>query len=298
MSKTLVSIIICSRNRADELFASAREVALQSRILPNVEVIVVDNGSTDNTRKVVEALILEFGPQVRYVHEPTAGLCQARNRGRAEARGSVLAYIDDDVIVSHGWVERLLDNFYSDKVDCLGGKVTADLRGELPFPMDDSMLWFFQVTNFGEIRRLLTYPEHPIGCNMAFRTEVFDAVGGFDTNLKLYGDETDFFRRVNESGIHIYYDPLQLVTQHIPAARLTKQAIKEKSYKWGRGSATVWLLSKRTRLRRLARILEYTVRSMFLWVRLSNGQTFGRYYTYWYNRGYLSSLMGKANRDT
>lgn len=293
-----LSVIICTRNRASELPICLGHVARQSRSFNDVEVLVIDNGSTDNTPEVVEALMQEFGKHIRYIFEPVAGLCQARNRGRLEARGSVLAYIDDDVIVSEGWIERLRENFSSNEVKCLGGKVNAKLEGKPPFPMDDSMLWFFQATDFGEMPRQLSYPEHPIGCNMAFRTEVFDAVDGFDTNLKLYGDETDFFRRVYESGFSVDYDPSLEVTQRIPAERLTKQAINEKSYKWGQGSATVWLLSKPTALRRLASIGEYLARSIFLWARLKMHPTFGRFYTYWYNRGYLSGLTGWTDGNT
>jgi glycosyltransferase involved in cell wall biosynthesis len=159
----------------------------------DVEVIVIDNGSTDNTKEVVNGLAAESRDCVRYVFEPIAGLCQARNRGRSEAKGSVLAYIDDDVVVGDEWVKRVRQHFIEQKSDCLGGRVTATLDGELAFQMDDSMLWFFQATSFGDKPRDLEYPEHPIGCNMAFTTEVFDAVGGFETALKLYATKLTFF---------------------------------------------------------------------------------------------------------
>ena len=283
-----VSVLICTRNRAEELQVCLAALLPRVQDFSDVEVVVVDNGSTDDTKEIVDAI---GNYPVRYIVEPIAGLCQARNRGRLEARGSVLAYIDDDVIVGDEWIRRIRQHFVEKKSDCLGGRVTATLDGDLPFQMDESMLWFFQATSYGDRPRELTYPEHPIGCNMAFFTNVFDAVGGFNTALRLYGDETDFFRRVEVKGFNVMYDPAIIVDQIIPAERLTKEAIKEKSYNWGLGSATLWRLGNPAAFTRFGRIIRYSFFIAYLGIAMSVRPTFGRYFTYWYDRGYLAKLL-------
>src|SRR5690348_12990589 len=92
----LLSVIICTRNRASEIAECLPGLAEQAKQFSDVEVLVVDNGSTDNTKETVQQLSDRFQFPFRYVFEPIAGLCQARNRGAAEAQAEVLAYIDDD----------------------------------------------------------------------------------------------------------------------------------------------------------------------------------------------------------
>lgn len=286
-----ISIIICTRNRATEVVNCLPRVAEQARAFEDVEVIVVDNGSTDNTRTAVEQSAGELAYPFRYVYEPVAGLCQARNRGRAEARGRVLAYIDDDVNIENDWVANLRAHFLDGGSDCLAGKIGSKLNGKLPFPMDDTMRWFFCETNFGEEPRWLKSPEHPIGGNMGFTTDVFDSIGGFDTNLKLYGDESNFFRRASEAGFSMFYDPRILANQVIPASRLTLEELRKKSYVWGNGAATGWMLSGPTMPQRAAKIIEYALRSFYIGIRSTGSNSFGKFYTFWYSRGYLSQLI-------
>lgn len=287
----LLSIIICTRNRANEVVNCLPVVGSQAKEFGDVEVVVIDNGSTDNTKEVVEQCSAQTPYPFRYVFEPIAGLCQARNRGRAEARGSVLAYIDDDEILGDGWVARLREHFLRRRSDCLGGKIGSKLEGELPFPMDDTMRWFFCETKLGDEARFLESPEHPYGGNMAFTTEVFDTVGGFDPELKLYGDETNFFKRASDAGFSMYYDPELVTDQVIPANRLTEEELRAKSYQWGNGAATGWMLTRPTMLQRAAKIVEYSLRSVYIGIRSAGSNSFGKFYTFWYNRGYLSQLI-------
>ena len=287
----LLSVIICTRNRADEIVNCLPEVARQAREFMDVEVVVVDNGSTDNTKQVIAELSKSEDYPFRYVFEPVAGLCQARNRGRTEARGKVLSYIDDDLIIEEGWIRHIREHFLRETTDCLGGNVDVTLIGneELDFP--DDMLWFFGKRAFGRETREFHLPEHPVGGNMSISTRVFDEVGGFDTNLKLYGDETDFFRRASAKGFKMLYDPKVVVRQIIPANRLTKKELRSKSYNWGKGSATVWMLQTPGFFKRLAKIIEYFFRAVYVGVSSLVRSSFGKFYTFWYNCGYLAQLL-------
>jgi glucosyl-dolichyl phosphate glucuronosyltransferase len=300
-----LSVIICTRNRAAEIVNCLPSVAREARSFSDVEVVIVDNGSTDSTREVIENVSEKLDYAFRYLFEPVAGLCQARNRGRAESRGQAIAYIDDDVLLEDGWIAKIREHFLAEKSDCLGGKVSVRLEGDAPFEIEDEMLWFFQASNFGERERELKFPEHPIGCNMAFRAEVFDTVGGFNTELKLYGDETDFFRRVSEKNFTVFYDPQIEVSQVIPADRLTVEELKHKSYIWGKGAAKVWLLSTLESdggggggVKRIKKIAEFGLRTLYIQlVSIASRANFGKFYTLWYNRGYLAQLM-KGLKDS
>lgn len=288
----LQTIIICTRNRADELTRSLSQVAVQAKNFSDVEVIVVDNGSTDNTKEIVEKTINETGFPIRYVFEPIAGLCQARNRGGTEATGKILSYIDDDVQLENGWIEGIRQHFLLEKSDCLGGKVSVRLEGKTPFEIEDEMMWFFCASNFGDKERELKFPEHPIGCNMSVKKEVFEAVGKFNTEIKLYGDETDFFRRVNEKNFTVLYEPEIEISQIIPAERLTAEELKHKSYIWGEGAAKVWLLSMGGgHSQRLKKIAEFGLRTLYIRMASISGASFGKFYTLWYNRGFLAQLI-------
>lgn len=286
-----LSIIICSRNRAREIVNCLPTVLSQAKLFEDTEVIVVDNGSTDNTKDVVLQIAKTEGFGIQYVFEPIPGLCQARNTGRNMARGKVMAYIDDDVILKEGWILHVREHFLLEKSDCLGGKVSIELGGVMPMKLDENMHWFFMASNFGEQARPLTRSEHPTGCNMAFTITVFDGVGGFDTNLKLYGDETDFFRRVHEKGYSVYYNPEVEVSQFIPRERLTIKELKDKSFKWGQGAAANKLIITLSGTRRLLFIIEYALRTAYMEVMHRLRNDFGRFFTYWYNRGYLSQLV-------
>ncbi len=97
MPHNLISIIICTRDRAESLKETLRAVG--ETLVPDdldVEVLVVDNGSRDRTRRVVRQAKL-WGRAPRYVYEPRLGLSCARNTGMAAARGAVLLWTDDDV---------------------------------------------------------------------------------------------------------------------------------------------------------------------------------------------------------
>ena len=286
-----LSIIICSRNRAHEIVNCLPPLAEQARQFGDVEVIVVDNGSTDNTKQVVEEAKKKTSYPFRYVLESIPGLCQARNRGRDEAEGKVLAYIDDDAIVKPGWIGLIRQHFMDGKSDCLGGKVSIELGGEMPFRLEKDMEWFFMASQLGDSPRMLSYPQHPTGCNMSFTTRVFDEIGGFNTNLKLYGDEKDFFRRVAEKKFSVYYDPGVEVYQFIPGERLTKKELKEKSFKWGEGAAMNWMLEQGSSVKRAGKVFEFSLRTIYMSIMSKVRGNFGGFYTYWYNRGYLKNLL-------
>ena len=121
-----VGVIIPTRNRADMLHNTLEALTRQTRA-PD-EVIVVDNGSTDNTRQVIERF--EDLLPVRYFYEPVPGAGQARNTGIRHANSEVLAFTDDDCIPDSDWLHFIELSFLRDPaIGMVAGKVTPKLGG-------------------------------------------------------------------------------------------------------------------------------------------------------------------------
>lgn len=218
-----VSVVVCTRDRADSL-----RVALRSLLAcdyRHLDVVVVDNAPlTDSTRDLVAEL---DDPRVRRVLEPRVGLSRARNRGVAEARGHVIAFTDDDVIVDRLWVRALLRGFARhESVGCVTGLVTA---AELETPAQQ---YFERKVGWSDdfVPRLFDLREHRVdvplypylagsfgaGANFAVAREALAAVGAFDEALGAGspakgGEDIDYFLRLVLSGFAIAYEPSALV---------------------------------------------------------------------------------------
>ena len=121
MAELMISAIICTHNRAQYLGAAIDSLLAQT--LTNIEVIVIDNASTDATAEVVQTRLSDA--RLRYVYEAKLGLSTARNTGAQLAKGDILAYLDDDAEASPQWLASLLEVYENnDKIAIAGGKVT------------------------------------------------------------------------------------------------------------------------------------------------------------------------------
>lgn len=214
-----------------------------SQFFSDVEVIVVDNASIDNTGLIVKNLISECEPSCRYVYEERLRVSFARNRGRIEARGKVIAYTDDDAVPRPEWLSRVREHFLEKKSDYMGGRVELALETPLPpwFPV--GLLWVIGQSGFGDKPRILE-SESPISANCAIFAEVFDLVGGYDNEISYYGEEVNFFYRLKEKGFVTMYRPDIIVDHYVPSLRLTKVALRQKAFLMGHGAAQIALPPK------------------------------------------------------
>ena len=233
-----LSVVICTYNRAPVLEGTLESYArLAEAHDPRIELIVVDNNSTDATARVVESSKATI-PGLRYVHEPQQGLSHARNRGIHESLGAVVAFADDDVFFDSNWALALVDAFARQPAaDAVGGKSTPLFDGGRPDWMRDDFLTFYGDTRFGDQERWMDFPDHPFGLNMAFRREVFEQIGNFNPRLGrikaslLSGEESDIFERLHLKGLRTWYAPQAHLFHRIPAERATLKWI-EKRYYW------------------------------------------------------------------
>ncbi len=235
-----ISVAVCTRDRPDDMAKCLASLAAL-RVAP-LEVIVVDNApATDAT----ERLVKEHFPQFRYVREETPGLDHARNRAIAEARGEIIAYTDDDVMVDPGWVDALARVFGEDPaVGLVTGLIEpAELETE-------AQALFERYGGFGRgcFRSYLqSLPGAPMpwnlvgagqlgaGANMAIRRSLFDEIGWFDPALDvgtptLGGGDHEIFFRCVRSGMLCLYEPTAVVRHR---HRRTMQELSKLLYSYG-----------------------------------------------------------------
>ena len=181
------SIIVVTRNRSS-LLRDCLDALLADTSHIEREIVVVDNASDDDTAAVARA-VAAAGPAlaVRLVHEPTVGISPARNRGLAEARGSVLCFVDDDTRVDDGWADALTGAFADPAVGGAGGRILPVWPGDHPPWMGAIAQQQLALRDWGPTTHAMPDAEYPVGANMAYRRDVLPP-GGFDTGLGYRGD--------------------------------------------------------------------------------------------------------------
>src|SRR5262249_51523514 len=124
------TVVICTHNRATVVRAAIEHALVEARRCA-ADVLVVDNASTDDTAAVV-ADAARGALEVRVVREEQLGLSAARNRGLADARGDVVAYLDDDATPRPGWLAALLAHYDDARVACVGGRIVLRFASAPP----------------------------------------------------------------------------------------------------------------------------------------------------------------------
>lgn len=210
----------------------------------------MDNNSSDATSDVVGAFSATTTVPVRYVFEPKQGISHARNRGIQEARGSVLAFTDDDILPSPDWVARIGESIDHWRAQGVGGRILPKWESPPPRWLEDNRLLQRQlaIMDFEE-SRLLTLPlerEPQVwGANMAFRRELFERTGGFDPRRGIVGgrlfrgEESDLIHRALELGARIAYDASLTVFHRIGSDRMRKRYFRRMAFDNARGKARV-----------------------------------------------------------
>src|SRR4051812_38789422 len=230
-----LSVLICTYNRA-ALLAQTLE-ALSAATPPAecaVEIVVVDNNSTDDTAAVVNKAMAAGGCPVRYVVERQQGKSFALNRGLALARGDVIALTDDDVLPGSNWLVRIVDTFRAEDVVFVFGKVRP--RWEVPPPPEMLTL---RARDFWGPLALIDYGDEPVrydadsfgtkrlpvGANLAIRRDAIERIGGWRTDLgkvdnsMIAGEDHELCVRLHAAGLYSgIYDPAAEVRHLVPAS--------------------------------------------------------------------------------
>jgi cellulose synthase/poly-beta-1,6-N-acetylglucosamine synthase-like glycosyltransferase len=216
-----ISVIICTRNRADSLSTTLE--ALEKCDVPensSCELIVIDNGSTDNTRDVVERATLSR-MRLRYVSEPRRGLSNARNRGIAESTGTMIVFTDDDIRPETRWLLALCAPLIENTADAVLGCVRM-----APHLERDWLTGFLRIYVACNDRQLTRNAANLlIGANMGFHRRVLEKVSGFDDELgagtaRGFGEDTLFSCQLKEAGFRTTHVFDACVEHHFAEDRL------------------------------------------------------------------------------
>lgn len=251
---TSLTILICTYNRAALLDETLR--ALAGARQPDgctVDVIVVDNNSTDETPTVVRRAAAAGPWPIRYACETAQGKSYALNHGLGLARGEIIALTDDDVVPADDWLVRIVEQFRAHDIVFVFGKVlprwdvppppellttsARDIWGPLALIDYGDEVVHYDAATFGT-RRL------PIGANLAIRRDEVERVGGWRTDLGkvdnslIAGEDHELCVRLFRAGRYIgIYDPAVVVQHFVPASRLTRRYFRRWFYWHGRTMA-------------------------------------------------------------
>jgi GT2 family glycosyltransferase len=224
----LVTVVVATRDRPQSLARCLR--ALAAVTYAPFEVVVVDNAPS--TRETLAVVQQRSGrdARVRYVRELRPGVSCARNRGLDEARGELIAFTDDDVVVDPGWLDGVVRGFdRSPSVACVTGLVpSASLDTAEQRYFDRRVSWALSCTphRYDRHTDLHASPLYPYaagqfgtGANCAFRTVALRGLGGFDEAIgpgtpAAAGEDLDLFVRTILDGHAIAYEPAAIGWHH------------------------------------------------------------------------------------
>jgi glucosyl-dolichyl phosphate glucuronosyltransferase len=244
-----VSIVVCTFNRMTSLRRTlASLVAQRTPAGFDWELVVVDNNSADATRAVIAHYVATASLPIRSLFVAKQGLSHARNAGIAQSAGAVVGFTDDDVDPAPDWVARMHASINATGADVLGGRI-------LPAWLESPPAWLAQRSFHG----LLTIMDHPTaaeivnahsvpsvwGANMAFRREVFDKVGVFDTRRGLQGrrryggEDTELVGRALAAGCRVAYDPELVVWHRIGRERMRLRYLSRVYFERAEGAVRV-----------------------------------------------------------
>lgn len=232
-----VTLLICTRDRSRSLDVTLQSVtrAIDAARGTTVEVILVDNGSGDDTPAVLTRWQAAQPFPVRLVREDRPGLARARNAGLAHRRGRIVAMTDDDCILHTDYIAALTRVFAeAPRPAVIGGRILLGDPADLPVTI--------KVEDHPMIADPHAFPGgFVMGANLAFDGAVLDAVGLFDERFGagapfLAAEDTDFLFRATRCGIPLLYDPRITVDHHHGRRRIVEETRLLAGYSFGDGA--------------------------------------------------------------
>ena len=244
----MISVVIPTRNRAELLSATLTSISGQTLSSDLFEVLVVDNGSTDETR----AVTLKFQENVsncRYIFAPVPGLHEGRHKGMREAQYDVLVFADDDIEAKPDWLSSYYELFQDPTVAMAGGN-------NLPLYMRKPPAWITELWDGSEKSGIRQIPQFSVlemegaaqphnphlvwGCNFAVRKGVVIQAGGFHPDgmprdlIHLRGDgETHISNYVKENNLVCMFHPEATVFHKVTESRMTFRYFYERGFGQG-----------------------------------------------------------------
>jgi len=241
-----LSVIIPTRNRVKVLEKALDSIVSQTLSQSLFEVIVVDNGSTDDTKKIVDSFESKIENLV-YIYDDIPGLHVGRHRGLLAAKADILVYGDDDIEAIPTWLEGVLESFTDKDVALVGGKNMPNFESTPPQWVKDmweqgkdkKVLGHLSILDFGDEIQEIS-PMYVFGCNFSIRKEILLEAGGFHPDgmpqeiIKYRGDGESYVSRyILEQGYKTLYNPKASVYHLCSTNRMTKKYFEQRSFNQG-----------------------------------------------------------------
>lgn len=243
-----ITIAVPTHNRAQLLqmtLASIGELRLPAGV--EAECLVIDNRSTDDTRRIVTGFTAHSPFPTRYVYEAGAGSSYARNRAIEEARGDFILFIDDDAVAEPDWAAELLAELKHRQLDVACGMVLPRWYQAPPRWLGPSLYVRLAVHDAAKLAVASTAERDTIhnyfSANVGFRRRSFEKFGKFRRDLGVVGnnpvsgEDTELFARIMAQGGTVGFAPRARVHHLIPRERMRRSYLRRKSFAFGYGSA-------------------------------------------------------------
>ncbi|HYE89236.1 MAG TPA: glycosyltransferase, partial [Vicinamibacterales bacterium] len=250
-----VSVIMINRNGgeylAPALATCRRAIEHAQAVEPDIELIVVDNGSTDQPLPVIERELAAAPFLWRVVPESQAGVNFARNAGLVAANGELVFFVDSDLEFDEGWLRAFVEaaRDYPSAHVFAGRVKVGKLESPPPpwLPVDGPLVRTSIVVrcDYGDaiVERAIDDGAGPVGPNMGFRRDLFRQFGPFDTRFGLRpgslvpGAESEFFDRLARDGVSFLYVPGALVHHPVRSSQMTREYFSKRLRGIGRATS-------------------------------------------------------------
>lgn len=243
----ILSIIICSYNRASYISDALTSLYQQSSGLDLFEVIVVDNNSIDNTNEVYAKWRLSYpNGQFSFISETKQGASFARNTGAAIAKGTWLCFMDDDAVATPDYVKNIIHHIQDQPfIVGFGGRIIPKY-----IPAEPKWMSYYVsslVGNFDYAPTACAFEngKYPLESNMIVKKSIYAQIGGFNVNLpgvvgtlRIGGEGKELFYKIIALGHKIYYDPSICVHHVVEVKKLTPEYMYRVASGIGRGEKT------------------------------------------------------------
>jgi glycosyltransferase involved in cell wall biosynthesis len=237
---TLLSVIIPTRNHAQFVSDLLDTLAAQASVPFRWEVMVIDNGSTDQTAQIAKEKISSLPIEIRYIYEPRPGLHNGRHRGALEAQGKYLAYLDDDVLLTSAWIHGL-EKLVSEQAEAVVGRILPKWETRPPAWLATLTRepGYLSLLNMGS-RGIYIDPRYVYGDNFFIPAKiVFDLKGfhpdGMPADLLRYRGDGEYalMMKFKKAGLRAWYEPAATAYHRMPRERMNFDYLCKREYAQG-----------------------------------------------------------------
>lgn len=234
--QSLVSVIIPTYNCCESLLETLKSLEAQ-QISDGLrwEIVVVDNNSQDDTKRIVHEFAKKSLVPCRYLFEPQQGRPHALNRAIEETSSELLAFTDDDVIADPSWIQSIVDTFEQHDADLVGGKILPIwLNGPPPSWIPRTLYGNFGLLDYG--KQMFSITDLYVGlwgANQAVKRSAFHRFGKYDC-LYMLAQDTEFVQRVIAGGGKVVYQPGSVIHHKISKSNFKVSNFCRRHYRRGK----------------------------------------------------------------